>query len=83
MIKKILLTLSLLSVMTLGLSQFLMAGPVFTADGCGGCCPQSLGADSNYACNFTPYGFVDCYYISSSAPYNWYIVTYSTFGCGW
>ncbi|MDJ0842206.1 MAG: hypothetical protein QNK37_37240 [Acidobacteriota bacterium] len=85
MIKKILLTLSLLGVMTLGLSQFLMAIPQFTYNGCGGCCPEYLGTDSNYACDFRPWGDVDCYYVSSSAPYAGYIVTYHTSmtGCLW
>ncbi|MDJ0842481.1 MAG: hypothetical protein QNK37_38625 [Acidobacteriota bacterium] len=81
MIKKFLLTLSLLGVMTLGFSQLLMAGPQFTDNGCGGCCPDYLGADSNYACEFRAYGFVDCYYITPQ--YSWYIVTYSTSGCLW
>ena len=82
MIKKFLLTLSLLSVMTLGFSQFLMAGPQFTNNGCDGCCPQYRGADANYACEALGYGlYVNCYYITPQ--YESYIVTYSSNNCLW
>ena len=66
MFKKLSLSLALLTVMTFGASQYLVAfgGPIFTHDGCGGCCPLTIGSDSNYACEGAV-GGVNCYYIST------------------
>ena len=65
MFKKFSLSFVLLTVMALGVSQYLVAsgGPVFGSS-CGGCCPATIGSDSNYACEQVG-GGVNCYYINT------------------